>query len=108
MLTRRFVRHQYGCHQADWSAPPFHVIMHPAQYPVNELRGEMAFSRIPAFVPLNPAGLTGVRRGIMSNYDAGYLGMDPLDPQSWPRPLNVAAGMIARPLYPDGDGNQAR
>lgn len=108
MLTRLGVSHQYGCHRDLYSAPPFHVIMHPAQYPYCEQRGEMAFSRIPAFVPLAPAGQVGVRRGIMSNYDAGYLGMDPADPQSWIRPLNIAPGMISRPLYPGGDGNQAR
>lgn len=108
MLTRLGVRHQYGCHSDNYSPPPFHVIMHPAQYPYMEQRGEFAFSRIPAFVPLAAAGQVGIRRGIMSNYDAGYLGMDPADPQSWIRPLNVAPGMISRPLYPNGDGWNAR
>jgi hypothetical protein len=108
MLTRGSVRHQYGCHRADRSAPPFHVIMHPAQYPYAEPRGEGAFSRMPPFVPLTTSGWVGMRRGITSMYDAGYLGMDPLDPQSWIRPLNIAPGMISRPLYPGGDGNQAR
>ena len=108
MLTRGGVRHQYGCHPRDYSAPPFHVIMQPAQYPVNNTRDDRPLSRIPPFIPLAVAGQVGVRRGIMSNYDAGYLGMDPTDPMSWPRPLNVAPGMISRPLYPNGDGNQAR
>ena len=97
MLTRGSVRHRYGNPgYKDHSAPPFHVTMHPAQYPYSEPRGEYQFSRIPPFVPLNYAGLAGVRRGIMSNYDAGYLGMDPLDPKTWIRPLNIAPGMIGR------------
>jgi hypothetical protein len=108
MLTRGSVRHQYGCHPADYSAPPFHVIMHPPQYPYAEQRGENQFSRMPPFIPLTTSGWVGMRRGMTSMYDAGYLGMDPLDPQSWIRPLNVAPGMISRPLYPNGDGNQAR
>ena len=108
MLTRGGVTHQYGCHPDLYSAPPFHVIMHPAQYPYATDRSLFAFSRIPPMVPLAAAGQPGIRRGIASNYDAGYLGMDPLDPQTWPRPLNIAPGMIARPLYPNGDGGQAR
>jgi len=108
VLTRLGVRHQYGCHPRDHSPPPFHVIMHPAQYPYAEDRGERQFSRMPAFTPLVTTGWVGIRRGITSPYDAGYLGMDPYDPDSWIRPLNVAPGMIGRPLYPGGDGNQAR
>lgn len=97
MLTRGFVRHQYGTPgHGDCSAPPFHVTHPAASYPFNETRGENAFSRIPAFIPVNYAGPVGMRRGIMSNYDAGYLGMDPTDPSTWIRPLNVAPGMISR------------
>lgn len=106
MLTRQFLRHQYGNPgPGDQSPPPFHVTHHPPQYPYNEMRGENAFSSVPAFIPLNCAGPVGVRRGIASNYDAGYLGMDPLDPQSWIRPLNIAPGMTDRILtYPIGRG----
>jgi hypothetical protein len=96
MLTRGGVRHQYGTYRADYSPPPFHVTMRPAQYPYEETRGERAYSRVAPFIPLNMHGPAGVRRGITSPYDAGYLGMDPMDPSSWVRPLNIAPGMIGR------------
>lgn len=43
-------------------------------------------------VVLNTAGWVGIRNGL-TGY--GYLGMDPSDPQTWPRPFRPAPGMIA-------------
>jgi hypothetical protein len=43
-------------------------------------------------VTLSARGLVGQSRG---NTGYGYLGMDPSDPMTWPRPFNPAPGMIS-------------
>jgi hypothetical protein len=43
-------------------------------------------------VTLETRGWTGMRLG---NTGYGYLGMDPSDPSTWPRPFVPTAGMIS-------------
>jgi hypothetical protein len=43
-------------------------------------------------VTLTARGLVGQSRG---NTGYGYLGMDPSDPLTWPRPFVPTAGMIS-------------
>jgi hypothetical protein len=43
-------------------------------------------------VTLTAGGPTGMRRG-RTGY--GYLGMDPSDPSTWPRPFVPSTGMIS-------------
>jgi hypothetical protein len=92
MLTRGPVTWQYG-HPGpgDYSPPPWHATMHPHQYtPHHPSQG-----RPPMGLEGGAVILTGVRGGP----DRGpggllYLGMDPSDPATWPRPFNPAPGMI--------------
>jgi hypothetical protein len=97
MFTRGHVDHQYGDPgPADYSPPPFHATMHAHQYP--------------AHCPPMGRAAAGAQGGLEGGYvvltglpsvdlPAGrgfrYLGMDPSDPQTWPRPFNPAPGMIA-------------
>jgi hypothetical protein len=43
-------------------------------------------------VSLNTRGWVGMRAG---NTGYGYLGMDPSDSTTWPRPFNPTGGMIS-------------
>lgn len=100
MLTRGRVRHQYGSPGiADYSAPPFHVTMHPTCYPDHapaagrpaRLDGGGLFG---GAVALRMPGGSGVYSA-GSGY--GWLGTDPSDPSTWiRRPCNPSNGMIAR------------
>lgn len=92
MYTRGHVTHQYGDPgPADQSAPPWNVTMHPWQYTPHH--GSLG----------RPGGLAGgavILQGLPStDLPAGqgfrYLGMDPSDPATWPRPFNPAPGMIS-------------
>lgn len=100
MLTRRAVTHQYAAlDPATQAPPPHHFILPPWQDP-GRPADRPPMSRHSAggggleggAVALNTAGWVGIRR---SGTGYGYLGMDPSDPQSWPRPFRPAAGMIA-------------
>lgn len=95
MLTRGTVGHQYGqTWQGDWTPPPYHAPVQPLAPP----RGRPLMSRYGGgglaggAVALNTAGWVGISRG---NSGYGYLGMDPSDATTWPRPFNPAPGMIA-------------
>lgn len=95
MLTRRKVTHQYGAHPADYSPPPFHVYMHDHQYPAPGSRATLygpGGGLLGGAVALTNAAWVGAIRG---GGGYGYLGMDPSDPSSWPRPFNPARGMIS-------------
>lgn len=86
MLTRGSVAHTYG-HCAG-AVPPFHA---PARAHVVHLaglqaRGGLAGGAVVLTMPPGNWGGTGY----------GWLGMDPTDPASWPRPFNPQAGMIGR------------
>jgi hypothetical protein len=96
MLTRRFVRHQYGEHPRNYSPPPFHALMHEHQYPEPPSRAVLygQGGLLGGAVTLNNAAWTGSRVG---NTGYGYLGMDPSDPTTWPRPFVPTRGMISRP-----------
>lgn len=96
MLTRRYVQHQYGF-RPDWNyyASPYHVLMLNDAYP-NSDGGGYSVSRYYQ-VPLNDAVAVS---GTM-NFRP-YLGMDPSDPGTWPRPYNPQqAGLFMR-LHQDG------
>jgi hypothetical protein len=92
MLTRGAVSHQYG--QQNGAPPPFHATMHQHQYPEPGGRGRMygAGGLLGGAVTLSARGMVGMRQG-GSGY--GYLGMDPSDPATWPRPFNPQPGMIS-------------
>lgn len=94
MLTRGEVTHQYGGqHPANCSVPPFHAYMHEHQYPQPSSRAQLygAGGLLGGAVTLSARGFTGSRRG---NTGYGYLGMDPSDSSTWPRPFVPTAGMI--------------
>jgi hypothetical protein len=100
MLTRRIVNHQYG--QQDGAPPPFHVHMAERQQPAPGGRGRLygAGGLLGGAVTLTSRGFTGMRVG---NSGYGYLGMDPSDPTTWPRPFNPQPGMIGwLNFYGDG------
>lgn len=87
MLTRRAVTHQYGF--AGYYTEPYHVLMLSDAYPPGEgTRGGMARYYQ---APLNSA----VTLAGGSNFKP-YLGMDPSDPGTWPRPYNPSQGMFSR------------
>ena len=92
MLTRRYITHTYD-HPAA-GAPPLHVTMPVHQHaPVND-RAQLygAGGLMGGAVTLTARGLAGQSRG---NTGYGYLGMDPSDPMTWPRPFVPTAGMIS-------------
>ena len=82
MITRCHTPHSYG--HGGYAAPPYHVTMHPHQHAPLPQRGGLAGGAVLLRMPVAPGG-TGY----------GYLGMDPSDPASWPRPFNPAPGMIS-------------
>jgi hypothetical protein len=95
MLTRGRVTHQYGQHAGNASPPPFHAYMHEHQYPQHTSLARMhgpGGGLAGGAVTLNTRGWTGMRLG---NTGYGYLGMDPSDPSTWPRPFVPTAGMIS-------------
>jgi hypothetical protein len=81
MLTRGHVLHQPG-HQ--------HVIPPAPEFPRARLYG--AGGLLGGAVTLTARGLVGQSRG---NTGYGYLGMDPSDPMTWPRPFVPTSGMIS-------------
>lgn len=94
MLTRGRVTHQYGNHQANASPPPFHFYAHEHQYPEVSSRARLygAGGLMGGAVTLTARGWTGSKLG---NTGYGYLGMDPSDPTTWPRPFVPSSGMIS-------------
>lgn len=91
MLTRGSVTHQYGDHPANCSPPPLHAYMHEHQYPAPPLpRG--AGGLLGGAVTLTSRGWVGSKVG---NTGYGYLGMDPSDSSTWPRPFVSTSGMIS-------------
>lgn len=86
MLTRQDVAHTYG-HCAG-AVPPFHAVAHAhaAHLGAMRARGGLAGGAVILTMPPGPGGNTGY----------GYLGMDPTDPSTWPRPFNPQPGMIGR------------
>lgn len=93
MLTRRAVAHQYG-HEPNNYPPPFHCLMPGRQYPEPSGRGRLygAGGLMGGAVTLAARGMVGMRAG---NTGYGYLGMDPSDSTTWPRPFVPASGMIS-------------
>jgi len=95
MLTRGMVRHQYQSEPG--APPPFHAYGHGyldrAGYMSGAGRPHLygAGGLMGGAVTLGARGPVGSRTG---NTGYGYLGMDPSDPQTWPRPFNPAPGMI--------------
>jgi hypothetical protein len=94
MLTRRQVTSQYATAPGDRAAPPLHVAMPPHQRPAPTSRAQLygAGGLMGGAVTLTAGGPTGMRRG-RTGY--GYLGMDPSDPSTWPRPFVPSTGMIS-------------
>jgi hypothetical protein len=93
MLTRRIVVHQYG--QQAGAPPPFHVQMSERQAPPPGGRARLygpGGGLMGGAVTLNTRGWTGMRKG---NTGYGYLGMDPSDSSTWPRPFVPTGGMIS-------------
>jgi hypothetical protein len=94
MLTRRVVTHQYG-HEPNNYPPPMHVLMQERHYPEPSGRARLygpGGGLMGGAVALNTRGWVGMRRG---NTGYGYLGMDPSDSSTWPRPFTPTGGMIS-------------
>lgn len=101
MLTRRQVACQYG--QRHGAPPPLHAPGHghSMQEPSGRARlygpgGGLMGGGAVTLTTRGPAG------SAVGNTGYGYLGMDPSDPTTWPRPFNPAPGMIAYLNYPGG------
>lgn len=89
MLTRRGVTHQYG-YRPDWNyyAAPYHVLMLSDAYPNPSMGIEVSrYYQVPLNEAVAVSGTMNFRP---------YLGMDPSDPGTWPRPYNPQQGMFAR------------
>ena len=87
MLTRGGVCHQYG-HCAG-AVPEFQAVAPAHARWLGRAagpRGGLAGGAVILTMPPGNWGRTGY----------GYLGMDPTDPGSWPRPFAPQAGMIGR------------
>lgn len=86
MLTRGSVSHQYG--HCPGAVPPFHAVglAHVSNVASMRPRGGLLGGAVSLNMPAGNWGQTGY----------GYLGMDPTDPASWPRPFVPTAGMIGR------------
>jgi hypothetical protein len=93
MLTRGAVASQYG-HEQNNYPPPFHVLMRADQYQAPSGRARLygAGGLMGGAVTLAARGMVGMRKG---NTGYGYLGMDPSDPSTWPRPFVPTGGMIS-------------
>lgn len=97
MLTRHKVVHQYQ--HRPGLPPPLHCYGHgylpQAQHPGPVTSRATLYGQgglLGGAVTLGARAPVGMTRG-GSGY--GYLGMDPSDPSTWPRPFNPAPGMIA-------------
>jgi hypothetical protein len=88
MLTRQSVAHSYG-HCAG-AVPPFHAVA-PAH--MEHLRGQVQRGGL-----RGGAVILNMPPGNVADTGYGYLGMDPSDPASWPRPFAPQPGMISRPI----------
>jgi hypothetical protein len=93
----RSLVHQYGTRPGGYGPPPVHTWGH-GSLPRNGYAGRMtrgqlygAGGLLGGAVSLGARSPTGMVRG---NTGYGYLGMDPSDPSTWPRPFNPAPGMI--------------
>jgi hypothetical protein len=93
MYTRHAVSHQYG-HEPNNYPPPFHCLMPAGAYPAPSGRARLygAGGLMGGAVTLSARGMVGSRVG-STGY--GYLGMDPSDPTTWPRPFVPSSGMIS-------------
>lgn len=93
MLTRQQVTGQYAHAPGDCAPPPLHVAAWPHQRPPAGDRAGLygTGGLMGGAVILTAGGPTGMRRG-RTGY--GYLGMDPSDPSTWPRPFVPTCGMI--------------
>jgi hypothetical protein len=85
MLTRGGLAHQYA--QGGYYPEPYHVVFLADAYPV---AGRPEVARV-APAALNPAVTAAGGAGFRP-----YVGMDPADPGTWPRPYNPQEGMFAR------------
>lgn len=87
-MTRNTQVHAYG-HSAG-AVPPFHAcnIVHATHAHQLTQRGGLAGGAVVLQMGYGGWGNTGY----------GWLGMDPSDPSTWPRPFNPAPGMISRPI----------
>lgn len=97
MLTRGNVWHQYQ--HAPGAPPPCHTAGHgslPGLFYGGQLSRPHLYGPggglLGGAVTLGARGPAGSARG---GTGYGYLGMDPSDPASWPRPFNPAPGMIS-------------
>ena len=88
MYTRNTNAHAYG-HSAG-AVPPFHAcnIVHAQHAHQLMQRGGLAGGAV--VLQMGYGGWAG------TGY--GWLGMDPSDPATWPRPFRPAPGMISRPI----------
>ena len=93
MITRGQVTRQYD--HAAGAAPPHHAVGHGHQQYFHASRTQLygAGGLMGGAVTLGARGWTGMAYG---DTGYGYLGMDPSAPSTWPRPFNVAPGMIGR------------
>jgi hypothetical protein len=98
MLTRRFVTHQYGTRPGGYGPPPLHVLGHgmleQAQYAGNRTGRARLYGNGGLMGGAVTLGARGPVGSAVGGTGYGYLGMDPSDPETWPRPFNPAPGMI--------------
>lgn len=94
MLTRRQVTSQYATIPGHQAPPPQHFAAPARTWPAPTDRARLygAGGLMGGAVTLAAAGPTGMARG-RTGY--GYLGMDPSDPSTWPRPFVPTCGMIS-------------
>lgn len=110
-MARKFLTHAYQTRPGGYGPPPLHTYGHghleQAQYAgatpgrtpsVHENPGTGrarlygSGGLLGGAVTLGARGPTGMVNG---GTGYGYLGMDPSDPLTWPRPFNPAPGMIS-------------
>ena len=87
-MTRSTGAHAYG-HSAG-AVPPFHAcsVDHARHGQVMQQRGGLAGGAV----------ILQMGYGGWSNTGYGWLGMDPSDPATWPRPFAPQPGMMSRPI----------
>lgn len=98
-MNRKFLTHAYQTRPGGYGPPPLHMYGHgslpAAQHAGTRTdRGRLYGSGglLGGAVTLGARGPTGMVNG---GTGYGYLGMDPSDPLTWPRPFNPAPGMIS-------------